>query len=148
MDRKWKLGNREAGMANVRVVMPIRKTANHRSIRRLLHLSLLNFTLPLHAPAPRSYSGFRFLSTLLPITPPRIPPTAAPIKPPLTLFRLVAAPITAPAAAPMAASRFVFLTTVPPLEVVVVVVVRVDPEDVVRRRVLGLDTSPPELDVR
>ena len=32
--------------------------------------------------------------------------------PPLTLFRLVVAPITAPAAAPIAASRLVFFCTV------------------------------------
>src|SRR5262245_31893432 len=39
-----------------------------------------------------------------------MPPTAAPIRPPFTLFRLVVAPITAPAAAPIAASRLVCLT--------------------------------------
>src|SRR4051812_48724941 len=50
---------------------------------------------------------FFFLSTLLPITPPRIPPTAAPMRPPFTLFLLVTAPITAPAPAPIAASRCV-----------------------------------------
>src|ERR1051325_7480422 len=71
--------------------------------------------------------GFFFLSTLLPITPPRMPPTAAPIKPPFTLLRLVAAPMTAPAAAPMAASRLVFFTTVPPLVVVVVVALPTEP---------------------
>src|ERR1044072_9509503 len=41
--------------------------------------------------------GVRFTSTLLPTTPPRIPPIAAPMRPPLTLSRLVVAPITAPA---------------------------------------------------
>ena len=67
-----------------------------------------------------------------------MPPTAAPIKPPFTLFPLVAAPITAPAAAPMAASRCVCFTTtslpddtVPPL----LVTVRVPPL-LVRRRVV------------
>src|SRR5215218_2404524 len=48
------------------------------------------------------------MSTLLPITPPRMPPAAAPITPPFSLSLLVAAPMTAPAAAPIAASRFVF----------------------------------------
>jgi hypothetical protein len=36
-----------------------------------------------------------------------MPPTAAPMMPPFTLFLLVVAPMTAPAAAPIAASRFV-----------------------------------------
>src|SRR5205814_3924214 len=71
----------------------------------------------------RHIGGFFCLSTLLPITPPRMPPTAAPIRPPFTLLRLVVAPITAPAAAPMAASRCVCLTTTSPLEAVVVVTV-------------------------
>src|SRR5829696_1326253 len=48
------------------------------------------------------------MSTLLPITPPMMPPAAAPITPPFSLSLLVAAPMTAPAAAPIAASRFVF----------------------------------------
>ena len=53
--------------------------------------------------------GFFFLtSTLFPITPPRMPPAAAPMMPPFTLFLLVAAPRIAPAAAPIAASRLVF----------------------------------------
>ena len=61
-------------------------------------------------PLPSPYYGvfFFLMSTLLPITPPRIPPAAAPMTPPLTLLRLVVAPRMAPAAAPMAASRFVF----------------------------------------
>src|SRR6185295_7052498 len=77
--------------------------------------------------------GFFFLSTLFPITPPRIPPTAAPMSPPFTLFRLVVAPMTAPAAAPIAASRCVCFSTVPPLDRVVVVACRVVPDDVVLR---------------
>src|SRR5437763_5090341 len=48
------------------------------------------------------------MSTLFPITPPRIPPAAAPMIPPFTLSRLVVAPMIAPAAAPIAASRLVF----------------------------------------
>src|SRR5258705_1615567 len=48
------------------------------------------------------------MSTLFPITPPRIPPAAAPMMPPFTLSRLVVAPMIAPAAAPIAASRLVF----------------------------------------
>src|SRR2546423_3331030 len=82
--------------------------------------------------------GFLCLSTLLPITPPRTPPTTPPMMAPLTLFRLVVAPRTAPAAAPMAASRWVCLTTVPPLldtlPLLVVVVVPLDP-----LLLLGLD---------
>src|SRR2546423_12648349 len=59
------------------------------------------------------YGVFFFLtSTLLPMTPPRIPPAAAPMIPPFNLSRLVVAPMTAPAAAPIAASRFVFFCTV------------------------------------
>src|SRR5262245_4944001 len=54
---------------------------------------------------------FVVLSTLFPMTAPRIPPTAAPMTPPFTLFLLVPAPMIAPAAAPMAASRFVCFTT-------------------------------------
>src|ERR1043165_8758480 len=64
------------------------------------------------------YGFFFLMSTLLPITPPRIPPATAPITPPFTLLRLVVAPMIAPAAAPMAASRWVCLTVVSPLEVV------------------------------
>src|SRR4029079_12322860 len=86
------------------------------------------------------------MSTLLPITPPRIPPTAAPMRPPFTLFRLVVAPMTAPAAAPIAASRCVFFSTVPPLDRVVVVACRVVPDDVVVRRVLA--TSPADVLLR
>jgi hypothetical protein len=52
-----------------------------------------------------------FMSTLLPITPPRMAPAAAPINPPFTLSRLLTAPITAPVAAPIAASRVVCFTT-------------------------------------
>ena len=55
---------------------------------------------------------FFWISTLLPITAPRIPPTPAPIKPPFTLSRLVVAPMIAPAAAPIAASRAVCFTVV------------------------------------
>ena len=55
--------------------------------------------------------GTFFLSTLLPITAPIMPPAAAPITPPFTLFLLVTAPSIAPAPAPMAASRFVFFST-------------------------------------
>src|SRR5881394_2499012 len=55
---------------------------------------------------------FFLTSTLLPITPPRIPPAAAPMMPPLTLLRLVVAPMIAPAAAPIVASRLVFFWTV------------------------------------
>src|SRR5262245_33781022 len=80
-----------------------------------------------------------------------MPPTAAPMTPPFTLFLLVVAPMIAPAAAPMAASRCVCFTvtsppalddvTVPPLDVVVrvpelrrrVVLVPADVEDDVRR---------------
>ena len=63
--------------------------------------------------AATSYGVFFFFtSTLLPITPPRMPPAAAPMMPPFTLSRLVAAPMIAPAAAPIAASRFVFFCTV------------------------------------
>src|SRR5881394_3861724 len=59
--------------------------------------------------ASADHGLFFFLtSTLLPITPPRIPPAAAPITPPFTLLRLVVAPMIAPAAAPIAASRLVF----------------------------------------
>ena len=67
------------------------------------------------------------MSTLLPITPPRMPPAAAPMMPPLTLSLLVVAPMMAPAAAPIAASRLVFFSvtvrgseaaTFPPLELV------------------------------
>src|SRR5579884_2052660 len=65
-----------------------------------------------HSTSTDVYSGFLVLSTLFPITPPRMPPTAAPIKPPFTLLRLVVAPRTAPAAAPIAASRWVCFTTV------------------------------------
>ena len=54
---------------------------------------------------------FFVLSTLLPITPPRIAPAAPPMIAPFTLFLLVTAPITAPAPAPMAASRLVCFTT-------------------------------------
>src|SRR5262245_16358156 len=54
---------------------------------------------------------FVVLSTLFPMTAPRIPPTAAPMTPPFTLFLLVPAPMIAPAAAPMAASRLVCFTT-------------------------------------
>src|ERR1043166_1103605 len=50
------------------------------------------------------------MSTLLPMTPPRIAPAAAPINPPFTLSRLATAPITAPVAAPIAASRVVCFT--------------------------------------
>src|SRR3954465_5687511 len=60
---------------------------------------------------PLSY-GFVDLSTLLPITPPRIAPAAPPMIAPFTLFLLVTAPIRAPAPAPIAASRLVCLTTV------------------------------------
>src|SRR5207244_10731896 len=63
-------------------------------------------------PSPDHGLFFSFTSTLLPITPPRIPPAAAPMMPPFTLLRLVAAPMIAPAAAPIAASRFVFFTVV------------------------------------
>src|SRR5207253_1471131 len=59
--------------------------------------------------ASTDHGLFFFLtSTLLPITPPRIPPAAAPMIPPFTLSRLVVAPMIAPAAAPIAASRLVF----------------------------------------
>src|SRR5437867_7873120 len=60
-----------------------------------------------------SRRDYRFvLSTLLPMTPPRIAPATPPITAPLTLSRLVTAPRTAPVAAPIAASRLVCLTTV------------------------------------
>src|SRR5690349_270929 len=64
-------------------------------------------------PVPRPY-GFVvvFLSTLFPITPPRIAPAAPPITAPFTLSLLVAAPMIAPAAPPIAASRLVCFSTV------------------------------------
>src|SRR5258707_4939979 len=62
------------------------------------------------AAGPSAY--FFVLSTLLPITPPRIAPAAPPMMAPFTLFLLVTAPITAPAPAPIAASRLVCFTTV------------------------------------
>src|SRR5215207_7224754 len=86
------------------------------------------------------------MSTLLPITPPRMPPAAAPMMPPFSLSLLVAAPMTAPAAAPIAASRFVFffVTTrgsdaavVPLLELLPLVVVRRAGAEVVVRRGAG-----------
>ena len=55
---------------------------------------------------------FLCTSTLFPITAPRMPPAAAPIRPPFTLSRAVVAPKIAPAAAPMAASRPVFFSIV------------------------------------
>src|ERR1700730_18224509 len=61
----------------------------------------------------RSRAGrlyFFVLSTLLPITPPRIAPAAPPIIAPFTLGPATA-PITAPAPAPIAASRLVCFTT-------------------------------------
>src|ERR1700680_908334 len=61
----------------------------------------------------RSRAGrlyFFVLSTLLPITPPRIAPAAPPMIAPFTLWPATA-PITAPAPAPIAASRLVCLTT-------------------------------------
>ena len=62
-------------------------------------------------PEARAGSSYFFvLSTLLPITPPRIAPAAPPIIAPFTL-RPATAPITAPAPAPIAASRLVCLTT-------------------------------------
>src|SRR5215211_2282792 len=75
------------------------------------------------------------MSTLLPITPPRMPPAAAPMMPPLSLSLLAAAPTIAPAAAPIAASRFVFFfVTTRGSDATVPLVLLLLPLDVVRRR--------------
>src|SRR5687768_3928131 len=60
-----------------------------------------------HRLLPDGYRGGCFTSTVWPMMPPSRPPAAAPMIAPLTLSRLVVAPMTAPAVAPITASRLV-----------------------------------------